>query len=58
MNRTICVYSSSSCAVAQIAASLGREIAFKGDSLVFGGGTVGLRPRQNTESLHKETPSE
>lgn len=46
MNRTICVYSSSSCAVGQVyfaaAANLGREIALKGDSLIFGGGTVGL----------------
>lgn len=46
MYKTICVYSSSSFAVDQTyfnaAAALGRKIAEKGDSLLFGGGMVGL----------------
>lgn len=46
MNKTICVYSSSSCTVDNIyfeaASELGREIALKGDTMLFGGGLIGL----------------
>jgi uncharacterized protein (TIGR00730 family) len=46
MNQVICVYSSSSCAIDKeyfaVAAALGREIAQRGDFLLFGGGMLGL----------------
>jgi cytokinin riboside 5'-monophosphate phosphoribohydrolase len=46
MNKVICVYSSSSKSIApsyfDIAAELGREIALKKNTLLFGGGTLGL----------------
>lgn len=46
MNKTICVYSSSSSAVDeiyfQVAYELGRQIAVRGDNMLFGGGMVGL----------------
>lgn len=46
MNKMICVYSSSSCALADIyfqaANELGKEIATRGDLLLFGGGLTGL----------------
>ncbi|HEY8463573.1 MAG TPA: TIGR00730 family Rossman fold protein [Bacillota bacterium] len=46
MPKVICVYSSSSCAIDQfyfdLAAQLGREIARRGDSMLYGGGLVGL----------------
>lgn len=46
MNKTICVYSSSSCAIDdiffEVAAELGREIAIQGDTILFGGGMIGL----------------
>ncbi|MCL6591067.1 MAG: TIGR00730 family Rossman fold protein [Firmicutes bacterium] len=46
MDQTICVYSSSSCAIDRkyfkLAAELGQAIARRGDCLLFGGGMVGL----------------
>lgn len=46
MNKTICVYSSSSTAIAPIyfenAAQLGHAIALRQDRLLFGGGMIGL----------------
>lgn len=46
MNQVICVYSSSSCSVDPIyfetAAELGKAIAGRGDTLLFGGGLLGL----------------
>lgn len=46
MDKVICVYSSSSCALDKVyfeaARKLGREIALRGDSLLFGGGMTGL----------------
>ncbi len=46
MNKVICVYSSSSCAIDKIyfqaASELGKEIADKGDTLLYGGGLTGL----------------
>jgi uncharacterized protein (TIGR00730 family) len=46
MHQVICVYSSSSETIAATyfaaAAELGREIARRGDSLLFGGGMIGL----------------
>lgn len=46
MNKVICVYSSSSCTVDKVyfdvAAALGREIAAKGDAMLFGAGMIGL----------------
>ncbi|NLY74746.1 MAG: TIGR00730 family Rossman fold protein [Firmicutes bacterium] len=46
MNKTICVYSSSSCTIDrryfEVAAELGKEIARRGDILLFGGGLIGL----------------
>jgi uncharacterized protein (TIGR00730 family) len=46
MNKTICVYSSSSCNIVNIyfetAAKLGQQIALQGDTLLFGGGMLGL----------------
>jgi uncharacterized protein (TIGR00730 family) len=46
MNQTICVYSSSSCAIDpcyfKLAAELGQAIARQGGHLLFGGGLVGL----------------
>lgn len=46
MDKVICVYSSSSCAVDRIyfdaAEELGKEIATRGDVFLFGGGLVGL----------------
>ena len=46
MNKTICVFSSSSYAIDRIyfesAAQLGREIAVKGDVFLYGGGLTGL----------------
>lgn len=46
MNKVICVYSSSSCSIDQVyfkaARSLGKEIAKRGDTLLFGGGDIGL----------------
>ena len=46
MNKTICVYSSSSCAIDkkyfEAAEALGKEIALRGDILLYGAGHVGL----------------
>lgn len=46
MNKTICIYSSSSCAIDQVyfetATILGQQIANRGDHLLFGGGLIGL----------------
>jgi cytokinin riboside 5'-monophosphate phosphoribohydrolase len=46
MNNIICVYSSSSCNIDDVyfeaAAELGRQIALQGDTLLFGGGLLGL----------------
>ena len=46
MNKVICVYSSSSCAIDekyfQVAAELGREIALRQDTTLYGGGLLGL----------------
>jgi len=46
MNKVICVYGSSSCSIDEVffdrAAQLGREIALRGDTLIFGGGLTGL----------------
>lgn len=46
MNKVICVYSSSSCAVDDIyfkaAAQLGYKIASHGDTFLYGGGLIGL----------------
>lgn len=46
MNKTICVYSSSSCTIDNVyfdaALKLGREIALKGDNMLYGGGQLGL----------------
>ncbi len=46
MNKTICVYSSSSSTIDpvyfKIAEELGREIAIRQDSMLFGGGMLGL----------------
>jgi cytokinin riboside 5'-monophosphate phosphoribohydrolase len=46
MNKNICVYSSSSCNIDNMyfdtAAELGRQIAIQGDTLLFGGGLLGL----------------
>lgn len=46
MDKTICVYSSSSCTIDKIyfdaAGDLGREIGRRGDTLLFGGGMTGL----------------
>lgn len=46
MNKVICVYSSSSCAIDQIyfdaAEELGKEIAVRADALLYGGGMTGL----------------
>ncbi len=46
MNQTICVYSSSSCAIDQVyfqlAAELGNAIAKREDRFLFGGGMIGL----------------
>lgn len=46
MNKIICVYSSSSCTVNNIyfeaASKLGEGIALNGDTLLFGGGLIGL----------------
>lgn len=46
MNKIICVYSSSSCTVDDIyftaAARLGQGIALNGDTMIFGGGLIGL----------------
>jgi uncharacterized protein (TIGR00730 family) len=46
MNKVICVYSSSSCAIDKVyfeaAEELGREIAKRGDVFLYGGGLTGL----------------
>lgn len=46
MDKVICVYSSSSCTIDEIyfeaAEALGREIAVRGDTFLFGGGLNGL----------------
>ncbi|HHV59836.1 MAG TPA: TIGR00730 family Rossman fold protein [Clostridiaceae bacterium] len=46
MNKTICVYSSSSCAIDKVyfdaARKLGREIAIRNDIFLYGGGLTGL----------------
>lgn len=46
MDKVICVYSSSSCTIDDcyfdVAKSLGREIARRGDTFLYGGGLVGL----------------
>lgn len=46
MNKVICVYSSSSCKISQLyfetAEKLGKEIALRGDTLLYGGGLIGL----------------
>lgn len=46
MNKTICVYSSSSCTIDnvyfEVARELGRKIAESGDAMIYGGGLVGL----------------
>ncbi len=56
MNKTICVYSSSSCAIDpayfEIARKLGKEIADRQDTLLFGGGMVGLMGAV-AESVHE-----
>jgi len=46
MDKVICVYSSSSCTIDRqyfdIAGELGREIALRGDRMLYGGGLIGL----------------
>lgn len=46
MNKVICVYSSSSCAIDKVyfqaAEELGKEIALRKDALIYGGGMTGL----------------
>lgn len=46
MNKVICVYSSSSCTIDRsyfiIAEKLGETLALRGDTLLFGGGLIGL----------------
>lgn len=46
MDKVICVYSSSSCSIDEVyfeaAEALGREIAIRGDTFLFGGGLNGL----------------
>lgn len=46
MNKVICVYSSSSCSIDrryfEVAEELGAVIALRGDTLLFGGGLIGL----------------
>lgn len=46
MNRTICVYSASSCSIDPVyfnaAAELGKQIAERGDTMLYGGGMLGL----------------
>lgn len=46
MDKVICVYSSSSCSIGKIyfdmAAQLGKEIAARGDMLLYGAGMIGL----------------
>jgi uncharacterized protein (TIGR00730 family) len=57
MNQVICVYSSSSETIAAsyfaVAAELGREIAGRGDCLLFGGGMTGLMGA-TARAVHKE----
>jgi len=56
MGRVICVYSSSSCIVAEryfdAAEELGRAIALKGDTFLFGGGMIGLMGA-TAKAVHK-----
>jgi len=46
MNKIICVYSSSSCTIDKVyfdtARELGRQIAIQGDTMLYGGGLLGL----------------
>ncbi|TCL69328.1 hypothetical protein EDC14_101225 [Hydrogenispora ethanolica] len=57
MNQVICVYSSSSCAIAEeyfkVAAELGREIALRKDVMLYGGGLLGLMGAV-AKAVHKE----
>lgn len=56
MNMNICVYSSSSCTIEPVyfkaAAQLGREIALRNDTMIFGGGMLGLMGA-TAEAVHK-----
>jgi len=56
MNKVICVYSSSSCAIDKVyfdaAEELGREIARRGDVFLYGGGHTGLMGAA-AEAVHK-----
>jgi len=56
MNKVICVYSSSSCAIDkkyfEIAEELGREIAARNDIFLFGGGLIGLMGA-SAKAVHK-----
>lgn len=56
MNKVICVYSSSSRTIERIyfdsAADLGREIAVRGDIMIFGGGMTGLMGA-TAEAVHE-----
>ncbi len=56
MNKIICVYSSSSCAVDKVffdaAEELGRDIGKRGDTLLFGGGIIGLMGT-SAKAVHK-----
>lgn len=56
MNKTICVYSSSSCSIDRlyfkVAEELGEAIALRGDALLFGGGMIGLMGA-TAKAVHK-----
>ena len=56
MNKVICVYSSSSCVIDEVyfdaATQLGREIAMRGDTFLYGGGLVGLMGA-TAEAVHQ-----
>ena len=56
MNKVICVYSSSSCAIDRVyfqaAEELGREIAVRNDALIYGGGMTGLMG-STAKSVHQ-----
>ena len=56
MNKTICVYSSSSCNIDrlyfEVAEELGEAIALRGDTFLFGGGMIGLMGA-TAEAVHK-----
>jgi uncharacterized protein (TIGR00730 family) len=56
MDKVICVYSSSSCSIDEIyfeaAKALGRVIADRGDTFLFGGGLNGLMGK-TARAVHK-----